>query len=132
MWVTLNKKSRLMAYMSAVVEKTDEEVAEVVDQFLSGVELPHGSEKPKLSVRFTPTDLFVRGTIDWNMIKEYSEMALLLQDLGLRPGMNLKRRIDEAYPCIPWVGLRKLREVNNLKRNARTSGSFGGSKKLVL
>ena len=75
-----------------------------MDQFLNAVKLPHGSEKPKLTIRptgfmdMTPTELFVRGKSDWNMIKEYSEMALLLQDLGPRPWMNLKGSIDEVYP----------------------------------
>ena len=76
-----------------------------MDQFLHSVELPHGSEKPKLTtvrstglLDITPTELFVRGTGVWNMIKEYSEVSLLLQDLGPRPWMNLTRSIDEAFP----------------------------------
>ena len=46
-------KSRLMANTSTVVERTDEKVAELVDQFLNAVQLPHGSEKPKLTIRST-------------------------------------------------------------------------------
>ena len=103
-------KIRLMAYTSAVVGRTDEKVAEPVDQFLNAVELRHGSEKPKLTIRstgfmdITATELFVRGTGDWNMIKEYSEMALLLQDLGPRPWMNLTGSIDQAYALMHSMG----------------------------
>ena len=62
-------KSRLMAYTSAVVEWTDEKFAELLDQFLNAVELPHGSEKPRLTIRstgfmdITPTELFVASSV---------------------------------------------------------------------
>ena len=95
-------KSRLMAYTSAVVERTDEKVAELVDRFLfRETQIDHPLDR---FMDITPTELFVRGTVDWNMIKEYSEMALLLQDLGPRPWMNLTRSIEEAYPLMHSMG----------------------------
>ena len=148
-------ESRLKAYTSAVVERTNEKVAELVDQFLNAAELPHGSEKPKRTIRstgfmdITPTELFVRGTGDWNMIKECSEMALLLQDLGPRPWLNLTGSIDEAFPFKHSMGwIQETREggqthaspsknasklnaslgTGKLQRDTRTSGSFGGCK----
>ena len=139
-------KIRLMACTSPVVDRTDEKVAELVDQFLNAVELPHGSEKHKLTIRstgfmdITPTELFVPGTGDWNMIKEYSEMALLLQDLGPRPWMHLTGRIDEAYLFMHstgWIQETKgggqnhaspsqkaLLGTAKLQRDTRTNGSF--------
>ena len=144
-----------MAYTSAVVERTDEKVAELVDQFLNAVELPHGSDKPKLTIRstgfmdITPTELFVRGIGGLNRIKEYSEMALLLQDLVPRPWMNLTGGIDAAYPFMHPMGwiqetkgggqthaspsqyaskLNALLGTGKLQGDTRTSGSFDGSK----
>ena len=45
----------------------------------------------------TPTELFVRGTGDWNMVKEYSEMAHLLQDLRAKTVDESQRKYRRSF-----------------------------------
>ena len=123
-WVTLNK-ARVLSWHTRLLSSKgrNERVAELVDKFLNAAELPHGSEKPKLTIRstgfmdITPTEFFVRGTSVWNMIKEYSEMALSLQDLGPRPCITKCIQIERF--CLAQASYSEIH---------RTSGSFGGSK----
>ena len=104
---------------------------------------------------FTPTEFFVRATGDWNMIKEYPELAsqfpevltaLKEADVGPRPWMSLTANIDEGYPFMQGMGwmqegaarpqvvappsqnssrLNTLLGTGKLQRDTRTSGNFG-------
>lgn len=147
-------KSRLAAYIAAIIDKTDEKVSALVSAFLDSVDPPLGEEKPALTVRstglmdFTSAEFFVRGAGDWNMIKEYPELVKLLKALGPRPWMNLTGNVDEAYPFMQAMGwmqetkgggqtgacpsqnaskLNALIGTGIIQRDTRTSGNFGGS-----
>jgi hypothetical protein len=146
-------KSRLAAYIAAIIEKTDAEVSTLVKEFVDGLHIDD-EDIPDLTVRstglmdFTATEFFVRGTGDWNMVKEYPELAKVLKDLGPRPWMNLIANVDEAYGFAQAMGwmqqsksggqtlacppenaskLNTLIGSGKLQRDTRTSGNFGGS-----
>ena len=148
-------KSRLAAYIAAIISKTDEQISTRVTKFLDELEVPSGCEKlDDLTVRsagvmdFTLAEFFVRSTGDWNMIKEYPELPKLLKDIGPRPWMNLTGNVDEAYSFMQAMGwmqdgksagqasacpsqnaskLNTLIGTGKIQRDTRTSGNFGGS-----
>lgn len=148
-------KSRLSAYIAAIIDQTDKKLAKLVADFLDGLDLPRGADKPELTIRstgvmdFTPAEFFVRATGDWNMVKEYPEMSQLLAELGPRPWKNLTANVDEAYPFMQNMGWmqesrggnqgaacpsQNASKVNTLvntgifQRDTRASGNYGGSK----
>jgi hypothetical protein len=117
-------KSRLTAYISAIIAKTDQKIADMVGQVLDDAALPPGTSKPALTIRstgmmdFTTTEFFVRGTGDWPMIKEFAELSddvkEILKDIGARAWYNLTGNIDEAYPFAQGMGWLCCRSVDAL------------------
>ena len=147
-------KSRLSAYIAAIIGRADEKICGLVSDFLDGVDFGAPADRPSLSVRscgvmdFTPAEFFARGAGDWNMVKEFAEHAAKLSELGPRPWMNLSANLDEAYGFMQAMGwmqetrggsqsaacpsknasnLNTLLNTGKMQRDTRTSGNFGGS-----